>query len=68
MANMSYCRFQNTVQDLRDCVTVVEEAYDLDDLDLSNDETYAMKRMRNLCQDFLDAYERLEEMTGEVAE
>jgi hypothetical protein len=68
MANMSYCRFQNTAQDLRDCVTVVEEAYDLDDLDLSNDETYAMQRMRNLCQDFLDAYECLEEMTGETAE
>ena len=68
MANMSYCRFQNTAQDLRDCVNSLEEGYDLDDLDLSNDETYAMKRMRNLCQDFLDAYDRLEEMTEETAE
>ena len=68
MANMSYCRFQNTAQDLRDCVNALEDAFDYDDLDLSNDETYAMQRMRNLCQKFLDAYEQLESMTEEVSE
>jgi len=25
MANMSYCRFQNTANDLRDCVYAIEE-------------------------------------------
>jgi hypothetical protein len=44
MANMSYCRFQNTVQDLQDC-------YDhLDDDDLSEAEQEARKRLLKLCQ------------------
>ena len=68
MANMSYCRFQNTVQDLRDCVNVLEEGYDLEDLDLSNDEESAMHRMRLLCEDFVNAYDRLQEMSMENAE
>jgi len=68
MANMSYCRFQNTVQDLRDCVTVVEDAYDFDDLGLGSEEQQALTRMRMLCQDFVDACDRLEEMTVEVSE
>ena len=66
MANMSYCRFQNTATDLRDCVNVLEDARDLDDLGLSEDEERAMKRMRMLCEDFLDACNRLEEMQESV--
>jgi hypothetical protein len=68
MANMSYCRFQNTVQDLRDCVTVVEDAADFYDLGLGSEEQQALERMRMLCQDFVDACNRLEEMTEEVSE
>ncbi len=68
MANMSYCRFQNTVQDLRDCVTVVEDAADFYDLGLGSEEQQALKRMRMLCEDFVNAYDRLEEMSMESAE
>lgn len=68
MANMSYCRFQNTELDLRDCVNTLEEAYDLDDLDLSDAEASAMNAMRNMCQEFLDAYAQLESMSMEAAE
>lgn len=60
MANMSYCRFQNTSQDLRDCVTEMDEAYTFSDMDLSRDELEAMKWMKELCERFLDNIERLE--------
>ena len=60
MANMSYCRFENTSQDLRDCVNEMDEAYTLSDMDLSADELEAMKWMRTLCKRFLANLERLE--------
>ena len=60
MANMSYCRFQNTSQDLRDCVMELDDAYTLSDMDLSAEELEAMKWMRTLCEQFLDNMERLE--------
>lgn len=42
--NMSYCRFQNTAQDLQDC-------YDnLDDSELSEAEAAARLRLIKLCQ------------------
>ena len=62
MSNMSYCRFENTSRDLRDCVDAMEEAYTVDELDLSQSELASMNRMRVLCQEFLDQYERLEGM------
>ena len=68
MANMSYCRFQNTSGDLRDCVNALEEGYDFEDLGLGNDEEQAMHRMRMLCEDFVNAYDRLHEMSEESAE
>lgn len=43
MANMSYCRFQNTLPDLRDCY----ENMDADDLD--EDEAKARERIIKLC-------------------
>jgi len=52
MANMSYCRFENTLNDLRDC----EEHFD-DDLTSSADELRARKRLLNLCRDITNAYE-----------
>ena len=40
---MSYCRFENTLRDLRDC-------YDnMDGYDLSESEFYARKQMIELC-------------------
>lgn len=55
MANMSYCRFQNTLPDLRDC----QEA--MDDADLSPEESQARERLLLLCEqiasDFADEIE-----------
>jgi hypothetical protein len=61
MANMSYCRFQNTAIDLQDCAYALDTADDFEDLDLSNDEQRACDRMYQLCQDFISSYEMLKE-------
>lgn len=44
MANMSYCRFENTLADLKDCHESME---DVDDL--SDSEKKARRRMIDLC-------------------
>lgn len=59
MANMSYCRFQNTQLDLRDCVDEMEQHEFFEDMELSKDETYAMMQMFKLCKRFVKAYEEL---------
>ena len=44
MANMSYCRFQNTVTDLRDCHEHI------DDDDLSKEENRARTHLVTVCR------------------
>lgn len=56
MANMGYCRFQNTANDLRDCVSALEEAGDFEELDLSDREASSAEWMLQLCQRYVDAY------------
>lgn len=48
---MSYCRFQNTVIDLRDCY------YHLEDEDLSLEEQTARQRLISLCRDIAEYYD-----------
>jgi hypothetical protein len=50
MSNMSYCRFSNTVGDLRDCYE------NMDVGDLSEEETRARKRLIKLCGQIFDDY------------
>jgi len=48
MANMSYCRFQNTVRDLNDCLNALR------DRDIaSKEEMRAAKRLLTIMLDFL---------------
>ena len=49
MPNMSYCRFQNTLGDLRDC-------YDNMDNDLSEAEKGARRRLIKLCASIAENY------------
>ena len=42
MANMSYCRFQNTSMDLADCLDALENHWDLD---LSTDEINGLESL-----------------------
>ena len=51
MGNMGYCRFENTLEDLRDCL----EHWDDVDED-SEDEVRAQARMLKLCQRIVNNY------------
>jgi hypothetical protein len=51
MANMSYCRFQNTYLDLLDC------SYNLGDKDLSDSEKNARKNLIELCKEMVEHFE-----------
>jgi hypothetical protein len=59
MANMSYCRFENTLSDLGDCLGAMEEAESLKDLDLNEYEERAFMEMFRTCRAFLAEHERL---------
>ena len=45
MPNMSYCRFENTVMDMRDCIHAIEEG---DTDELSSYEVNALKEFKEL--------------------
>jgi hypothetical protein len=51
MSNMSYCRFQNTLGDLRDCESALDELLDTggEHRVLSADELSAAKSLLSLC-------------------
>jgi hypothetical protein len=60
MANMSYCRFQNTAMDLEDCANAIEESIDSGEpLDLSEEEQRAFERMFNLIEGMLQSMEEV---------
>jgi hypothetical protein len=49
MANMSYCRFRNTLSDLRDCYYNMEGVSD-------HEEQRARQQLVELCKDLIDEY------------
>lgn len=49
MANMSYCRFRNTLEDLRDCYENMDE-------DLSAEEKAARFKLLKLCDQIAGDY------------
>ena len=55
--NMSYCRFENTFRDLEDCVDAI-----VNDEDISEREANFAHRMRNLCEEYIQAYDEWEEL------
>lgn len=57
MSNMSYCRFRNTLNDLEDCVYALE---DINLEDLSQEELWAAKRMRSLCEEYIELFDSVE--------
>ena len=56
MANMSYCRFRNTLGDLQDCVCALTET-DFTIEPLSYEEMRAAKAMLQVCQEYIDTFE-----------
>ncbi len=62
MANMSYCRFENTLRDLDDCYSNINEQ-------LSEREHRYRKQLVDLCQSIIDEYdESCQEEGDEEAE
>jgi len=59
MANMSYCRFRNTLSDLAECKDAFEEAVlnDSEDDKLSRDEANAFNEMIGLMMEFMEIIE-----------
>lgn len=50
MPNLSYCRFRNTLNDLRDCLDVIDyESIE----DLSDEELMALKQMVDVCEQII---------------
>lgn len=65
MANMSYCRFENTNRDLVDCTNAIAEALDegqsFDEFfaGLNEYEQYAIRALRHNAERFLELYAEL---------
>lgn len=55
MPNMSYCRFQNTNNDLKDCHDALSDVGDVEK-ELSPEEFKAFLRMVLRCRDIADDY------------
>ena len=62
MSNMSYCRFQITRMDLQDCLDTLEEMVEGEEKfeDLSTEEKRAMKNMLEICIQFIEYTEDIE--------
>ena len=52
MSNMSYCRFENTERDLRDCMDHIHD----DPEDLSGEEKAARDSLIELCKDIASEF------------
>jgi len=50
MANLSYCRFENTAKDLADCLIALQEG-EAEDTDLSSTELKYKKQLIQMCID-----------------
>jgi hypothetical protein len=60
MANMSYCRFHNTLSDLRDCRDALSEMDDWEK-ELSPEEAKAAHRLFTLCREIAQDYTDMED-------
>lgn len=58
MANMSYCRFHNTLSDLYDCVNALEDFLDNDENVISSgEERRKAKKLIEVCHDVAERWE-----------
>ena len=62
MANMSYCRFENTARDLRDCLQAIENG-ELDDL--SSYERDGLEELLSYCEEMFHMKEEIEDALKE---
>ena len=62
MSNMSYCRFRNTLIDLRDCKNHVDEPLD------NKDEWKARQELVKVCKKMVEDYEDFVDFDGDEFE
>lgn len=60
MANMSYCRFENTLHDLANCVDALEGVVYYHE-EISKNEWQRAKRMKRWCERFIETIEDCDE-------
>lgn len=60
MANMSYCRFENTLHDLVDCVNALDGVV-YDGESISEREWKYAKRMKEWCERFIETFDDIAE-------
>tara|TARA_Y100001937_G_scaffold104455_1_gene144431 strand:+ start:460 stop:648 length:189 start_codon:yes stop_codon:yes gene_type:complete len=58
MANMSYCRFENTLRDLQDCVMALEDG----ELESGGSEMRAAMQMIETCEEYINLQYKLEDI------
>lgn len=61
MPSMSYCMFENSSNELNQCVGRMIEADTIEDLDLNEYEQSAFRLMYEMCQRYVTEFERLSE-------
>ena len=62
MPNMSYCRFENTVNDMQDCIYAIEEG---DTSELSNSEVRALEEFLDLAREITNLEYDIEQILEE---
>ena len=65
MGNMSYCRFENTARDLRDCVNAIRRGeYD----ELNDYEVEGLQEILFLAQEIVDDHDFIKEIIEDYEE
>jgi hypothetical protein len=62
MPNMSYCRFENTVKDMRDCINAIEDG---ETDELSNYEIRALEEFLDLARDITNLEYDIEQILAD---
>ena len=61
MSNMSYCRFENTLRDLRDCIWALEDG----ELENGGSEIRSAIEMLEACKEYIDLEYKINEIIEE---
>jgi len=59
--NMSYCMFENTIQDMRQVLAAMRKARNIEDLDLNSYELVAFEQMGAVLDEMTALHEALSE-------
>ena len=59
MPNMSYCKFENTLDDLDECRGEMTHCDSIEDMDLSPTELASLEMMVECCSEIVEMYENM---------